>query len=214
MATSPHAASAPPLRSGVDGPPPGPLPRAERHAVILAGAAVAFARSGYAATSMEDIAAASGITKLIVYRHFDGKEQLYRAVLQRVFERQAELFLAGISDGLHAAASTRALLTVAREHPDGFRLLWRHAAREPQFAAYAEELRDVAVGAARAVVEPFLAPELREWAAQTLFDHLVDATLNWLDHGDPAADERYVERTAAALTASVGAWAGPPGPAR
>ena len=35
----------------------GPLPRAERSAAILRGAAEAFARTGYAATSMEDIAA-------------------------------------------------------------------------------------------------------------------------------------------------------------
>jgi AcrR family transcriptional regulator len=37
---------------------------------------------------MEDIAAASGI-ELIVYRHFDSKEELYRAVLQQVFDRLA-----------------------------------------------------------------------------------------------------------------------------
>ena len=45
---------------------------------------------GFAATSMEDVAEACGVTKLIVYRHFDSKEDLYRAILQRVFDRQAE----------------------------------------------------------------------------------------------------------------------------
>ena len=76
----------------------GPLPRAERQESILHGAAAAFARTGYAATSMEDIAAASGITKLIVYRHFDSKEELYRAVLQRVFDRLAEEFVDGVRE--------------------------------------------------------------------------------------------------------------------
>ena len=119
-----------------------------RREAILHAAAEVFAHAGFAATSVEDIAAAAGITKLIVYRHFDSKENLYRAVLERVFQRQAELFLANLAQGLQAAGTTRALLTVAREWPDGFRLVWRHAAREPQFAEDALHFRDAAVNAA------------------------------------------------------------------
>lgn len=179
-----------------------------RRAAILSAAARVFARSGYAATSVDDVAAAAGITKLIVYRHFDSKEALYRAVLEGVFERQAELFVEHMErEGLRAGGTTRALLTVGRETPDGFRLLWRHAAREPQFADYASQFRSVAVGAARTVVSPLLPSEFAEWAAQTLFDHLVDAVLNWLDHGDAALDDDFVAREAAALQATVAAWA-------
>jgi AcrR family transcriptional regulator len=173
---------------------------------VLQAAATAFAHTGYAATSMEDIAAAGRVSKLIVYRHFGSKEALYRAVLAQVFERQAELFLANIAQGLQAAGSTRALLDVAREWPDGFRLVWRHAAREPQFAADALALRDVAVSAARQVVAPFIPTAFAEWAAQTLFDHLVDAVLNWLDHGDPAMDADFVQLETSALQATVAAW--------
>ena len=75
-------------------PPRQLLARPERMASILRGAASAFAKSGFAATSMEDVAAACGVTKLIVYRHFESKEDLYREVLQRVFDRQAEEFVA------------------------------------------------------------------------------------------------------------------------
>src|SRR5262249_14310950 len=156
-----------------------------RRRALLQAAAETFAHAGYAATSMEEIAATAGVTKLIVYPHFETKENLYRAVLEQVFQRQAELFLENIAQGLEASGTTRALLDVAREWPDGFRLLWKHAAREPQFADYALHLRDVAVSAAREVVSPFVAKPFREWAAQTLFDHLVDAVLDWLDHGSP-----------------------------
>jgi AcrR family transcriptional regulator len=178
-----------------------------RREAILHAAAEVFAHAGYAATSVDDIAAAAGITKLIVYRHFEAKESLYRAVLERVFERQVELFLANVARGLQAGGTTSALLGVAREWPDGFRLLWRHAAREPQFADYALQLRDVAVNAAREVVAPWLPPAYREWAAQTLFDHLVDAVLDWLDHGDAAHDDGFIALETAALQATVGAWA-------
>jgi AcrR family transcriptional regulator len=178
-----------------------------RRLAVLQAAAEAFAHGGYAATSMEDIATTAGITRLIVYRHFGTKEALYRAVLEQVFERQVELFLANIAHGLEAEGSTRALLEVAREWPDGFRLLWRHAAREPQFAEYARSLRDIAVDASRRVVTPLVAPELAEWAAQTLFDHVSDAVLDWLDHGDGANDEQFVAHETAAIRATVAAWA-------
>jgi AcrR family transcriptional regulator len=178
-----------------------------RREAILHAAAEVFAHAGYAATSVDDIAAAAGITKLIVYRHFDAKETLYRAVLEQVFERQVELFLANVARGLQAGGTTRALLGVAREWPDGFRLLWRHAAREPQFSDYALHLRDVAVSAARDVVTPLVRAEFAEWAAQTLFDHLVDAVLDWLDYGDASHDERFIALETAALQATVAAWA-------
>jgi AcrR family transcriptional regulator len=156
---------------------------------------------------MDDVAAAAGITKLIVYRHFPSKEALYRAVLEQVFHRQAELFVESITDGLQAGGTTRALLTVGRESPDGFRLLWRHAVREPAFAEYALHFREIAINAAREVVRPWLPPPFTEWAAQTLFDHLVDAVLDWLDHGNRAHDDAFVAMEAAALQATVAAWA-------
>jgi AcrR family transcriptional regulator len=156
---------------------------------------------------MEEIAAASGITKLIVYRHFASKEELYRAVLQRVFDRLAEEFVLGYQQRPQAGGvGARSMLTAAREDPAGFQLLWRHAAREPQFAAYARELRDHAVDASRALLEGRIEPTLREWAAHTLVGYLVEATLNWLEYGDPARDDEFVELATAAGRDAIGAW--------
>ena len=181
------------------------LRRDERHAAILHGAAAAFARTGYAATSMEDVADACGVTKLIVYRHFDSKEELYRAILQRVFDRQAEELLHGL-EHVVPGLGTRTLLTVAREDPDGFHLLWRHAAREPQFADYARELREHSVDASRALLAGQVPPALYEWAAHTIVDFLVEAVLNWLEFGDPARDEEFVGLATEAAKASIRAW--------
>ena len=79
--------------------------RDERQAPILRAAAAAFARTGFAGTSMDDVAAEAGITRLIVYRHFDSKEDLYRAVLERVTDRLREEFLAGSERRPTAASS-------------------------------------------------------------------------------------------------------------
>ena len=112
---------------------------------VLQAAAEAFAHGGYAATSMEEIAAAAGITKLIVYRHFESKETLYRAVLEQVFDRQVELFLANIAQGLagrgHDARAARRRPRMARRVPAAV------AARGPRTAVrrVRTHLRDVAV---------------------------------------------------------------------
>jgi AcrR family transcriptional regulator len=183
------------------------LPRAERQAQVLRAAATAFARAGFAGTSMDDVAAAAGVTKLIVYRHFDSKEELYRAVLEQVSTRLAEEFAEGWRDGPRSGVSAQAHLRVARENPDGFRLLWRHAAREPAFADYAAEFRDLAVEAARGLLAPVIPDRsLHRWAAETSVGMLVEAVLNWLDVGDPARDDEFVELATASLRASVDSW--------
>jgi AcrR family transcriptional regulator len=158
------------------------------------------------------VASAAGITKLIVYRHFDSKEALYEAVLKQVSDRLAEEFVAALERRRSGGVGVTAMLTVAREDPDGFVLLWRHAATEPQFAAHAEGFRAAVVGVARTLLD---AREVgddvrRRWGAQLLVSWLVDAVIHWLEEGDPARDDELIELVAASLPAMVGAWAGVP----
>ncbi|MDR2253012.1 MAG: TetR/AcrR family transcriptional regulator [Bifidobacteriaceae bacterium] len=65
-----------------------PSPRASRasltrEALLEAGVNV-IATKGYAAASMDDIAAAAGFTKGALYSHFATKEDLFAAVIERV----------------------------------------------------------------------------------------------------------------------------------
>ena len=50
-------------------------------AALLDEATRLFAQRGYAGTSLEDVAAASQVTRGAVYHHFDGKQALFEAVL-------------------------------------------------------------------------------------------------------------------------------------
>src|SRR5690606_9621457 len=43
-----------------------------------------FAKSGYAAVSLEDLAARASVTRGAVYHHFDGKRGVFEAVLDTV----------------------------------------------------------------------------------------------------------------------------------
>ena len=192
--------------------PPGRrlLRREERQASILRGAAAAFAHSGFAATSMEDVAEACGVTKLIVYRHFDSKEELYRAILQRVFDRQAEELFRGLTHGGAPGVGARTLLTVAREDPAAFVLLWRHAAREPQFAEYARTQRAIAVQAARELMQLEARDTVFDaWLAEVTVGWLVEAVLTWLEVGDPTRDDELVQRATEGLVRLRSGWVVP-----
>jgi AcrR family transcriptional regulator len=172
-------------------------------------------RAGFDGTSMDDVARAAGVTRLIVYRIFATKEELYRAVLEQVTTRLAEEFEhiprhgpdpGGGEAGRGQAA--RALLLVAREDPDAFRLLWVHAAHEPPFATYHREFRNVADAMAADLIRPYLADGTRRaWAAPTLVAHLYDGVIGWLDRGRPDQDEAFVEAMSAGVHALVNAWA-------
>ena len=48
-----------------------------------------FAQDGYAATSLDAVAAKARVTKGAVYHHFEGKQQLFEAVFAREVERLA-----------------------------------------------------------------------------------------------------------------------------
>ena len=183
------------------------LRREERQASILHGAAAAFARSGFAATSMEDVAESCGVTKLIVYRHFDSKEELYRAILQRVFDRQAEELVGGLEHPSQSGLGARTLLTVGREDPAAFTLLWRHAPREEQFAAYALELRALSVRAVRDLMA--IASDdavFDEWTAQVVIGWLVESVLVWLEMGDAARDDDMVQWATDGLRRMRAGW--------
>ncbi|MCS6712450.1 TetR/AcrR family transcriptional regulator [Brachybacterium sp. EF45031] len=77
------------------------MPKAQRRAQLLATALEQFTHSGYQTVSMDDIALAAGVTKPVLYQHFESKEALYRAVVQEIGERM----VATVSD-LGARAGT------------------------------------------------------------------------------------------------------------
>jgi len=59
------------------------LPRAERERQMLETAHALFAERGYAAVTMDEVAAAVGVTKPLLYTYFGNKERLYLACMER-----------------------------------------------------------------------------------------------------------------------------------
>ena len=177
------------------------LGKQERRAQLIHAAASAFIDKGFAATSLIDVAAEAGVTRMIIYRHFESKRDLYLAVL---LDTRARI-LAHLGPRAQFDAHTVAdLARAAAQHPDGFRLLYRHAQREPEFAGYANELTLLAADTADNRLRELI-PDTprRRWIAALLPAIIIDAILTWLDTDQPATvDElaRTINATSYTLT--------------
>jgi AcrR family transcriptional regulator len=62
----------------------------ERRGRLLSVARDIFAERGYQATTMDDVAAAAGFTKPILYQHFASKESLYNEIVQVTSQQLAD----------------------------------------------------------------------------------------------------------------------------
>jgi AcrR family transcriptional regulator len=156
--------------------------RADRREQILDAATRAFARAGFAATGLDDIAAEAGITRVLLYRHFDSKADMYRAVLDRACRRLEST----VGNDDFDDQAIPALLRAAAADPDAFRLLFRHAAREPEFGDLVDGFTAASVDIARrnlaAVIPegPWLA-----WASHLIPAVTIEGVIAWLDAGQP-----------------------------
>lgn len=109
------------------------LTGADRRAQLIAVACRVFAKRGYDAASMEEVAREAGVSKPIVYEHFGGKEGLYAVVLDREISTIVEAIAKGIGTGgprERFQGAVVAFLRYAKEHPDGFAVLTRDPPRE------------------------------------------------------------------------------------
>ncbi len=68
---------------------------------LVRSAAKLFARRGFAATTLEDVAEDAGLHVQTLYRHFPNKAELAAAVDQQYLESFREAFLARDTDTLH-----------------------------------------------------------------------------------------------------------------
>lgn len=160
------------------------LPRAERREQILAAATDAFARNGFAATSLDEVAAEAGITRVILYRHFESKTDLYQAVLDRMCGR-LDVHI-GQPVGGFTDASIDGLIRSAVESPAGFRLLFQHALREPEFKERIDKFRTEITAAAYPQISASVPDEAwARWAAQLAPVVAIEAIIAWLDAGQP-----------------------------
>ena len=123
------------------------LTAADRRAQLLGVARKAFARGGYEAASIEEIARDAGVSKPIVYEHFGGKEGLYAVVVDREVERlltTATAILGGAHTREKFEAAAVALLRYIEVNADGFRILVRDSHPASGAGTFGSLISDIA----------------------------------------------------------------------
>lgn len=176
---------------------------AARRAQLLDAAARAFVGEGFVGTSIAAIATEAGVTPRILYKHFPSKEALYRAVLERSAAHLTDVFARPVG---RYGVDTALLLAAGRIDPDGFQILWRHAAHEREFGDVVTAVRAQAVACARSGLAPWTPADALDYAGRAVVGYQLEAVLTWLEHGRADEDVRFVRATNASLNAGVRAW--------
>jgi AcrR family transcriptional regulator len=152
-------------------------------------AAQLFADQGYAATRLDQVAAAAQVTKPVLYRHFDSKKALYLALLAKHRALLPRFVDPAVTDEpfvLRLPALLDEWFAYVQEHPQAWRMIFGDATGDVEIQAFRRDVQ----ATARAVLaellkaQPELAIPARELEplAELVRSAMVGLTLWWLDH--------------------------------
>jgi AcrR family transcriptional regulator len=161
----------------------------ERRATIVEAAGRLFGERGYDATRLDDIAAAAGVTKPILYRHFDTKRALYLALLER--HRDDLASFAAMIDAEEGTRDERlravleVWLTYVEAHSYAWRMLFRDTGGGPEVEAFRLEVharaRAVLVGIIRTLSEVPIPRRELEPLAELMSMGMASVVLWWME---------------------------------
>jgi AcrR family transcriptional regulator len=207
-----------------------------RESVILEAVNGLLAQKGYDLMTVDEVAAAVGIAKPSLYKHFDSKEALAAAAMVRLLERTLEV-IRGLPDALGPVERLRAVLRWALvQHLQGSMPLLpstRSTLREAllRHKPYVARLMEVSDALGAWIEQAQAGGELdaglpAEVVLYTLYARSCDPVLDYLKLGGNYDDERIVEMMLATAfdglrggghargTRAVSRAAGRPAPAR
>src|SRR5215470_12055251 len=100
------------------------LSKADRMEQSLVAAHTLFAERGYAAVTMDEIAAQVGVTKPLLYNYFGNKERLYIACMERAAESLTATIAAAVGEAGSPAAALGAGVRAFFAFLDSDRAAW------------------------------------------------------------------------------------------
>jgi AcrR family transcriptional regulator len=153
------------------------VPRPPKEAVrsrVLQAAGEVFAERGFAAASMDQVAAAAGFTKGAVYSNFASKDELFLALMAEEVQRRVDGVSAALQTATDLPAALAAVNAELSRREAAWQLLflefWQRAVRDPDVRrAFVASRRDLRARVAD-VVARFLAdhPVRTGWDAESL----------------------------------------------
>jgi len=129
----------------------------ERRESILRAANSVFGQHGYEHVRIDDVAAAAGISKALIYEHFRSKQELYvelmnRAAIDLLGRIVAAASAPGVEGAARLEAGSKAGFGFVAEQPEAFQMFVRDVT-DPEVAAVQSALRRGAVSAMVGVME-------------------------------------------------------------
>ena len=188
--------------------PPEPRDPAATRASILDAAERLFCRSGFAGTSLRDIAVEAGVHQSLIHHHFGSKQQLWRKTAlrysERLLERQAPVLGAGRLDEKTLPNALQLDFRFWQAHPDLMRLeMWAalegnnpfdeaHDTLYRPFVQLVSTLQEG--GLVRRDIHPLHLVTLAAGAVSFWFQNRTELckALGYQDPNDPSVDERYL----------------------
>jgi AcrR family transcriptional regulator len=183
------------------------LNAAARREQILEVALRVLGEVGYHGASMNDIAEAAGVTKPVLYQHFESKRELYLALIDAAGERLISAIgaaTANVAEGRRQTeAGFRAYFTwVAVEHHAFMLLFGGGARRDDEFSRAVRRITDDAAQAIAPLIAVDIDAEDRRTVAHGLVGLAEGASRRLVERGE-AFDPHQVAATISRL-----AWAG------
>ncbi|WP_417801289.1 TetR/AcrR family transcriptional regulator [Streptomyces gamaensis] len=183
------------------------MPVEQRREQLIAVALDLFGSRSPDDVSMDDVAAAAGISRPLVYHYFPGKQSLYEAALRRAARQLADL-LAEPREGPLGPRLLRVLhrfFDFVEQHGPGFSALMRSgpAAADSEACAVVGEVRRAAYEEVLGHLGVVSAPPRLELAVRSWISLTETTALLWLDdrHIPRGELEAQLVRTFAAITA-------------
>lgn len=134
---------------------------------LLDAAAQVFAQRGFRVATVDDVAAAAGLTKGAVYSHFDDKHDLFAAAIARRYAERHQTFLEIMSTGVGeervAVAATEFVRSVTADADWALLFVeaWAEMMRTPTFGVELRRLANEFRTAVARLVEDQLAAQGR-----------------------------------------------------
>lgn len=115
-----------------------------------------FAEDGYHGAGMEKIAQRAGVTKPVLYQHFEGKKELYLALLDSDMTRllaQVQAAIQGAAGHVRIQKGLASYFDYIERNGDSFRLLFRETlGADPEFREAIDRFHDAAASTIGAII--------------------------------------------------------------
>ncbi len=152
-----------------------------------------FAEHGYAATTMDDIAESAGVTKPLVYQHFESKRALYLELMdvvsRELVTRIVEATATASGPRQQVELGFAAYFELMTDNEPAFRLLYgRDAPDDFELGAALRRVEETIAEAIDPLIDAGLDPEHRLLLAHAVVGMAEGASRHWLDSNRRQSD--------------------------